>query len=447
MVCPQCNDEKITIIDNKYTCVQCGVILSDVISDDNVIQTINQDNENQVSEPNQPSITFKKTRREKEFLQRIVQFSSVLGVSAWTHDVQRLYYIYRSALVPYRRRFSTEAAVSLIFIGTRVQKPGSTLSDFGSIIGITDVHALNSSFKRISSIIKTTCTSALSSSSTMDMAPLPLKDISFNEAGARISTIIKKVFDPISILFNLPETSILELKYWTERAYCVAVQAELQIGRHMDPLITACVVIGAGVVGQNVAVLMKDWKLLGKHISYGYTTIIARYTEVLKILKRIAKDIPWTSQMTMYKLRISHYLGELIELGANNSSDTENQPFFVERYPPAYLHNQAFIQQRTDQINIALKYFAEPTSSIMTTTEPMSSELLSMDPEIRMIYLLLAKNVPTSEIEGMSSHHIYEKVRRLYLQEDSRLSAEELNSSELTEKDMDDTELAQYVKN
>ncbi|KAG2226877.1 hypothetical protein INT45_010156 [Circinella minor] len=432
----------------------CPEFLSDVISDDNVIQTNDQNNENQVSEPKQPPNTAKETRREKEFLQRISHFSSVLGVSTWTHDVQRLYYTYRSALVPYRRRFSTEAAVSLIFIGTRVQKPGSTLSDYGSIIGITDVRALNSSFKRLSNIIKTSCTPALSPSSRMDTIPLPLKDISINEIEARISTIIIKILDPISIIFSLPETRILDLKYWTVRVYDVAVQAELQTGRHMDPLITACVVVGASVIGQNVTIQMKDWKLLGKHISYGFTTIQARYAEILKIMKQIAKKIPWTSQMTMAKLKASHYLGEIIELGANHNIDTEDQQghkqqqtFSAERHPPAYLQNQAFIQRRTKQINIALKYFVKPSSSIMIKTDLMSSELLSMDPEIRMIYLLLAKNVPTSEIEGMSSHRIYEQVYRLYLQKDSKLSAEELNSSELTEKDMDDRELAQYVKN
>ena len=376
-------------------------------------------------------------------------------MSAWTHDIQRLYYTYRSALLTYRGRFSAEATVSLIFIGTRVQRPGSTLSDYGSIIGITDVRALNSSFKRLSNIMKASCTTTSSSSAwIMDLVPSPTRNSSINDTAARISTVIKKIFDPISIIFNLPETRTTDLKYWTERVYAIAVQAELQTGRHMDPLIAACVVVGASVIGQNKTIRIQDWKLLGKHISYGYTTIQARHAEVLNIIKRFAKKIPWLSHITMTKLNLSSYIGEIIELGANNSSVKEDQQgqekqqtISVDRYPPTYLRNQAFIQQRARQINIALKYFAETSPSTATETHLLSSELLSMDPEIRMIYLLLAKNVPASEIEEMGSHRIYEQVYRLYLQGAPRLSVDELNSSELTEKDMNDTELAQYMKN
>ncbi|KAI8147242.1 hypothetical protein BJV82DRAFT_575972 [Fennellomyces sp. T-0311] len=57
-----------------------------------------------------------------------------------------------------------------------------------------------------------------------------------------------------------------------------------------------------------------------------------------------------------------------------------------------------------------------------------------------------AKQVPESEIQEMSSHHIYERVHKLYRQEEHSLSPEEMNDPELTERDMDDRELAQYLK-
>ncbi|KAI9251836.1 hypothetical protein BDA99DRAFT_541241 [Phascolomyces articulosus] len=467
MSCPQCGGKQITLVDSQQICNQCGTVVSEnfIDEDEYVVQGYDEET-GSIINLSRKETQSGETRREKAFLSRINQYASILGLTYFVQETRQLYFAHRNAIQAYRSRYSPEATVSLLYLATRAHRSGTTLSDYASKLGLADVRSLNTAFKRLDNIIK-----EAAFSSTVSPSPSPIPTTSTSTTGeaatpsdyvvsqkARISGVVAKLFEPISKIFHLEPDDLLDLEYWSQRVCIIAEHGGLGIGRQGNPIIAACVVIGARAIGNGHSNhrgdIEIDWTELAQHISYGYTTIRRRYAELIKILKQYAKRIPWLANVKMTKNNLEWYLREIVQMGANSSSDTQ-QLASIEFHPPTYARNQALVQQRSAQIAIASKFLvilpssSSSTSSVTMNTMTMISnekKMLSLDPEIRMIYLLLVKNMPSAEIEEMQNHHLYEHVYRLYMRGTSVLSPEEMNSTELTEKDMGDEELAQYVK-
>ncbi|KAI9489175.1 hypothetical protein BDB00DRAFT_941826 [Zychaea mexicana] len=441
MICPECRAKQVTILNDEAICTKCGAVLSESFVEENA-------NLADRSEQEQPPVTAGVilTRAEKRFFESIDRFAAALGLTDWIHYIRQVYYVHNSALTTFRTRYSDESAICLIYIATRSGRTGHTLAEYASKVGVTDVKELNKAFKRYSKAVKTLPgqrVAAAASSSSLSPSP-PSVPQQADESMERVSTVVAKLYHPISTMFGLQDENAVALSDWTKRVYDIAKRAGLETGRPTGPLITACVVVAARTLSSRLVDV--DWVLLSQNISYGCATIRHRSKELMDILVRRAKSIPWLKNSVITKFNVHHYLCEIIQMDSSiNVNDriisvqqSQLQPS-LESYPPSYRRNYERIQHRASQIAAASQYLNRPTIA--------DSDLLSMNVEVRMIYFLLAKGMSASDIEVLDSQHIYDHVRRLYIRDTlPALSQEDLNRSEVSEKDMDDIEAAQYLQ-
>lgn len=332
--------------------------------------------------------------------------------------------VHRSAFS--RLPHTSELAISLLYNSFKTAKPEILLSDIQAKVQI-DTHAFSQALKKVQKIT----------------GIRPLRESAGRDLVVHLPLLLAKLHEPLqtALAKDSKELDRRLLRTYTEQLLGFVSLSGLESGCHRRPVVAACMALAAAAMVHSGGIndctqhelKDQDWQSLAEVLRCGQWTIKRRHNELRESLYRRAEPLKWLTVQGANRRNVHTWLKEF--LSTETPGSLFQSSISSTHHPAAYTRHERLKNLRKKQLTEAS--FALKNGKDVET----------IDSDARLIYLLLAKDVPASEILQMSDKAIVSQVSHLYPEQEYPIATPvDLDAPEITENDMTDAEVNYYLR-